>query len=119
MCVGLVTVALRMTAATPLAGTPPRPTPWTSIVWPPAMRPAGPPTPVRVSSRRAGGSGRKNHTQADGMTGFEAAECDAPIPFVAVTVKVYEVLLVRPFTTALVVDPLTVAVWGPGVAVTV
>src|SRR6202022_3520497 len=108
-----------MTASTPLAGTPPRPTTWTSIVCPPAMRPAGPPTPVRVSSRRAGVSGRKNPTQADGMTGFEAADCDAPIPFVAVTVKGYEGFLVSPFPQALVVDPLTVAVWGPGVAVTV
>ncbi len=43
----------------------------------------------------------------------------AAIPFVAVTVNVYEVRLVRPPTTALVVEPLTVAAWDPGVAVTV
>src|SRR5207248_455435 len=84
---GLVTVALRTTTATPLAGTFPRPTTWTSIVWPPATRAAGAPLPVRVSSRRAGVSGRKSPIQPLGVTAFEAPEMVAAVPLVAVPVS--------------------------------
>ena len=50
---------------------------------------------------------------ADGVTGLEAADA-APVPtaFVADTLKVYVVPLVRPFTTTLVAGGLPVTVVG-------
>jgi len=55
-----------------------------------------------------------------GVTALDAAEAaEVPIAFVAVTVNVYDVLLVSPVTVADVVDPDTVAVRPPGDDVTV
>jgi hypothetical protein len=54
-----------------------------------------------------------------GVTALEEPEAaDVPAAFVAVTVNVYEVPLVRPVTTILVA-PAVVAVAPPGLAVTV
>jgi len=55
-----------------------------------------------------------------GVTAAEGAEA-GPVPaaLLAWTVKVYEVPLVRPATTALVLAPFTVAVRPPGLEVTV
>src|SRR5436305_370716 len=51
---GLVTATLRATAPAPVAGTPPTPATWRSIVcWRPAERREGP-EPYRVSRMRAG-----------------------------------------------------------------
>ena len=75
--------------------------------------------PVRVSSKRAGVSGRKRPIQPVGVTAFEVADIAFATPFDAVTVKVYEVPLVRPLTTALVAEPPTVTDCVPGVAATV
>jgi hypothetical protein len=56
----------------------------------------------------------------NGVTTFEGAEAALlPAAFVAVTVKVYAVPLVRPVTLALVAGPVTVAVSPPGAETTV
>jgi len=54
------------------------------------------------------------------VTAADGAET-SPVPtaFVAVTVKVYDVPLERPVTTAVRVEPSTTAVLPPGLAVTV
>src|SRR5229473_845239 len=83
------------------------------------MRPVVPPMPVRVSSRRAGVSGRKKPIQFVGTTGFEAADVAFAMPFDAVTVKVYEVPLLKPPPTALVGQAPTLADRFPGGAATV
>ena len=57
---------------------------------------------------------------ATGVTAFDAADSALlPTALVACTVNVYAVPLVRPVTTALVVDAPVVTVAPPGVAVTV
>ena len=54
-----------------------------------------------------------------GTTAFEAAEAAlVPTAFVAVTVNVYGVPFVSPVTVALSVEPPTLAVAPPGLAVT-
>ena len=70
-----------------------------------------PPVAVTLVGARGGPSG---------VTLFEAAEA-GPLPaaLVAVTVKVYELPLLRPVTMALVVLPPTELVIPPGDAVTV
>jgi hypothetical protein len=58
--------------------------------------------------------------EADGITEFDGADAGlVPLGFVAVTVNVYAVPLFSPLTVAAVVEPLTVAVCPPGLAVTV
>src|SRR2546423_5614977 len=52
--VGLVTATLRTTAPAPVAGTPPTPATWTSIVWWGPTLAVKPPVPYRVSRMRAG-----------------------------------------------------------------
>jgi hypothetical protein len=55
----------------------------------------------------------------EGVAAAEAADAtDAPLGFVAVTVKVYEVPLVRPVTVQ-VVSPVVLQVFAPGDEVTV
>jgi hypothetical protein len=53
------------------------------------------------------------------VTRFDALDgAEVPVALVAVTVNVYDVPLVRPVTVA-VVEPLVVAVFPPGLDVTV
>jgi hypothetical protein len=57
---------------------------------------------------------------ARGVTEVEATDADeVPMLLVAVTVKVYAVPLVSPVTLADVAADVAVAVWPPGLAVTV
>ena len=57
LALGEITVALRITAVTPAAGTPPWPVTWTSTVELAGRGPEMPPMPLRVSRMRAGVKG--------------------------------------------------------------
>src|SRR5712692_5077802 len=118
--VAFVTATLRMTAATLVAGTPPRPT-TSTLSTPPAARGAvdGTPFAVRVSRIRVGATGRYWPSQPEGITAFDPPDWLAPTLFIAVTLKLYEVPLVSPVTMAHVCEPPTVAVRPPGFEVTV
>src|ERR1700704_416431 len=109
-----------MTAATLLTGTPPRPT-TSTLSTPLAASGAtdGTPLAVRVSRIREGATGRYWPSQPAGITAFDPPDWLAPTVFVAVTLKVYEVPLVRPVTIAQVCVPATVAVRPPGDEMTV
>src|SRR6266404_4778746 len=55
---------------------------------------------------------------AEGKTAFVVAEDPVPTPFVALTANVYVVLLVRPLTGVLSVEPPTTTVIPPGLETT-
>jgi len=60
------------------------------------------------------------YVRVRGITGFDSAEAGlVPATFVAVTVNVYGVPLVRPVTVQFVVSPAAAHVFPPGLAVTV
>src|SRR5437879_4918831 len=109
-----------MTAATLLAGTPPRPT-TSTLRAPPAVSGAaeGVPFAVRVSRIRVGATGRYWPSQPEGITTFDPPDWLAPTVFVAVTLKLYEAPLLSPVTIAQVWLPGTVAVRPPGDEMTV